>query len=741
MALRPTEKSVKRYKVMRIAAIVCFLGLAVQLFVIQIVNHDKYEQMAVDQQTSDITIEAARGPIVDRNGNVLAISATAYKVIMAPAVIKSDEVRKELSEGLAQILDLEYEEVYEKASQNSQYVIIARRIDKEVADKVSEFIVSDPDYSAVVTLTEDTKRYYPNGNLLSTVLGFVGTDNQGLEGLEYSYDEYLKGSDGKQVAIKTSVGTVMPFAYEKVIEPEDGATLQLTIDLEIQSLLEKHIENARVEHNVQNRIAGIVYDIKTGEVLGMTSKPDYDPNNPFVINDELTLEALSAYSGQEYIDKYNEYLATFRTNKAIEQYEPGSTFKIITAAMALEEGVVDLAETFNCVGYLKIGSIMVRCAKRQGHGVETFKDGLANSCNPVFMTLAERIGPEKFYDYITIFGFREKTNVGLPGEQSGYHYAKGTMTALNLANSSFGQSFKITGMQLVAAVSSVANDGKYMQPYIIKSITDSDGKVIMQNSPTVVRQTVSESTSDILCEYLEYTVAKSATSFLAGYRMAGKTGTSQKLDTLANNGEDNGKRIASFICFAPADDPQVCILVVVDEPDSEVQYGSYIAAPLGRDIMADVLDYLGVEPDYGDGESVKDVTVPDVEDMDYIDAQTELGKLNIRTTVIGTGDTVVYQLPAKGTVVPEGSDVILYTEQGYEEDTQTVVPNLVGKPASECNLLLVDSNLNIKVVGSNLSYSNVVAVSQSIEPGTTVSKGTVVTVTFEKTDSPLQDLQ
>lgn len=736
MAIRPTDKNLFRYNALRVIACVMLVVLIGRLFFIQVIDHDKYEQRAIDQQTQELTIEAKRGSITDRNGNVLAVSATAYKIVMAPSVISDDDTREEIADGLSSALSMDRDKIYEMTLKKTQYVEVARRVEKQVADKVSEFISSDKDFSGIITIAEDPKRYYPNGNLLSTVLGFVGSDNQGLEGVEVMYDSYLKGSAGKLIAAKTSLGTSMPFEYEKEIDAKDGCTVELTVDMQMQSFLEKHMENARVEHNVQNRIAGVIMNVKTGEILAMSSKPDYDPNNPFVITDSMTLELLKQYNEgtDEYKQQYKDYATVYRQNKVLQQYEPGSTFKIFTASMALEEGLVSLTETFNCVGFLKISGITVKCHKTTGHGVENLKEGIANSCNPVFMTLGARIGQEKYYDYVTLFGLREKTNVGLPGEQSGYHFAKGTMTALNLANAAFGQSFKITPMQLIAGVSSVANDGQYMQPYIIKRIVDNDGNVVKENTPSVVRQTVSKQTSDILKEYLEYTVVKGKNAYLEGYRIAGKTGTSQKLDT-RENGEDNDKRIASFICFAPADDPQLCVLVVVDEPNSEVQYGSYIAAPLGRDIMKDALDYMEVEPDYSLG-SAAEVSVPNVVNETIAVATSTLAASTFQYKVVGDGDIVQYQIPSSDSLLPEGSSVLLYTDKTSIEENM-VVPNLIGKTAAECNQLLINSDLNIKVVGDNISYSNTVADTQSIAEGQTVPKMTVITVTFkQKSESP-----
>jgi len=732
---RPKSNSKNRYAVVRVIAMIALICLIGRLFYIQIIKHSKYEQIAVSQQTQDIAIEAKRGTITDRDGNILAISATAYKVVMAPKLIDSEDLREKICDGLSSALSEDRDKIYEMTLKNVQSVEVVRRVEKDIADKVSDFISEDKDYAAIITVTEDPKRYYPNGNTLSTVLGLVGADNQGLEGLEYLYDDYLTGTAGKLVATKTSIGTSMPFSYERQVDPKDGCTVELTVDLKMQAMLESEINNARVEHNVQNRIAGVIMDVNTGEILAMTSKPDFNPNENYVINDELTLEALAAefeVGSSEYYKAYNEKFAEYKKNKCLEAYEPGSTFKIFTASMALEENLVSLEETFFCSGHLDIGPTRVNCHKRTGHGSEHLKEGLANSCNPVFMTLGMRIGQEKFYDYLTVFGLRDKTGVGLPGEQTGYHHSLKTMTTLDLAESAFGQTFKITPMQLISGVCSVINGGNYMQPYIVRSITDSDGNTVVSNKPTVVRQTVSDETSAIMREYLEFTADSSEKSHVDGYRIGGKTGTSQKLDTRVGQ-EDNDKRIASYVCFAPADDPQIAVLVVVDEPDSEVQYGSYIAAPLGTSIIVQALNQLGIS---STAENADRTTVPYVGEMTVDEASKKIVADGLQVKVVGKGETVVSQLPAANTTISVGSTVLLYTEEG-EHETTTVVPNLEGKTPAECNQLLTNSELNIEILGSNESVtpitgSGVVAYYQSISPGETVEKMTTVQVRFKK---------
>ena len=718
----------KKMAIVRIVVVVAFFAVLCKFFYIQIFQHEEYESKALNQQTQETVIDAKRGDILDRNGNELAVSASAYMVTMSPTMITEEEDAENIAKNLSEILDLNYDDVYEMTQKNVSYVEVARRLEDDVTQLVNNFIQENPGYSSIIAISEDSKRYYPHGNLLSTVLGFVGIDNQGLEGLEMSYDEYLSGTPGKIISVKTQGGTSMPFEYEKYIEAEDGCDITLTIDLEMQYILEKYIDEARVEHNVQNRVAGIVMNVKTGEVLAMSSKPDFDPNDYLVINDEIVLSQLkSEYEegSEEYWTAYNAMVKTLWKNKLCEQYEPGSTFKILTLAMALEENLVSLTETFNCTGSMIVGSEIIHCAKRTGHGIQTIREGLGNSCNPVFMTIGARIGQEKFYNYITAFGLREKTGVGVTGEQTGYHYSLSSFSDLDLATSSFGQGFKITPLQLICAVCSIANGGDYMQPYIISQITDSDGNVVLSNSPKVVRKTVSEENAKLICSYLEDAVTEHITrAYIEGYHVAGKTGTSQKLDSKNEDGEID-KQIASFIGFAPADDPQICVLVVVDEPNSEVQYGSLIAAPLAKSILQDCLELIGLEPDVED--SVDYAEVPDVVDKESSEAQKILSEEGFSAKLVGNEGTITHQIPSSGTYLPKGATVILYTNDDDVQES-VEVPNLIGMTAAECNRELINRNLNIRIKGSSISTPGAVVISQSVSPGETVSPATVITV-------------
>lgn len=711
-----------------------FVFIACRFFVIMVLKHSDYQSQSVNQQTSDTAIKAVRGNILDCNGKILATSGIAYSVSLTPSNIKDTESAEKIARKLSETLHVNYDNIYNIALKDSKYASVADGISSDDANDIRSWARANG-FSSAISLTETTKRYYPHDNVLSTVIGFVGKDNVGLEGIEYYYNDYLSGSDGKVIRTQNPFGTEMPFDYEETIDASDGYDITLTINLEMQYYLEKYIEEARVEHNVQDRICGVVMNVKTGEILAMTSKPDYNLNDPFVLTDEILLDSLVPYINEDgsksdqYVELYNQYLKEVRRNKLVaEVYDPGSTYKIFTAAMALEENLVSLTETWNCSGHINMGAIEYYCANRKGHGTETLKDALANSCNPVFVLIAKRIGRENFYNYTTVFGFREKTGVGLPGELSGVHYPLEKFSEYNLYSSSFGQTFQVTGLQLIAAVCSVANGGTYMQPYIVKQISDKEGNIVVSNQPTELRKTCSEDTSKLLCEYLEYTVEKGKQGYMEGYHIAGKTGTSDKAE---NGSYASNEIIASFVCFAPADDPEICVLVIVDEPNSEVRYGSYIAAPLGKKIIVDCLDYLGIEPDTGvrTSNSVF-VDVPDVKNVSISDAMAEITAAGLSVKVVGSGDGVLYQQPAKNKQLPVGGTVILYTDD-TETDMYTEVPDLIGKTAADCNSILSAEYLNIDVIGTDLSYASTVAVSQDPEPGAYVSKATVVTVVFE----------
>lgn len=690
---------------------------------IAVVNNDFYQNKATQQQLRDVTVNANRGTIYDCNMNVLAQSVTVWTVFISPADIEDDEERETICSGLSEILGVDRDTIYQKSKKTNYYEVIARKIDKEKADAVRQF-VTDAEVGAV-HLIEDTKRSYPYGNFASTVIGFTGDDNQGLYGIEAEYDEELSGTPGRIVAAKNAKGTDMPFQYEKYYDPQDGNSLVLTIDEVIQHFLEQALEDTVATHLVENRAAGIVMDVNTGEILAMATKPDFDLNDPFTIADSATLEAINALPE----DQRKEALSNARElqwkNKAItELYEPGSVFKVVTGSAALEEKTVSLETSFNCTGSVHVPGYErpIKCWKTAGHGVQNFIQAMVNSCNPAFVAVGSSLGAETFCDYIRAFGFMERTGIDLPGEADSIVYTADRMGPVELASCSFGQSNKITPIQMITAIAAAVNGGKVVEPHVVKQILDQDGNVVKTVDTTVKRQVLSEETSATMRSVLEQVVKDNGNAYIPGYRIGGKSGTAQKLDS-----NDDTAYISSFTAFAPADDPQIAILVIVDTPRDGQIYGSAVATPAVTDILKQTLPYIGVQEKFTEEELAKlEVSLPNLIDSDVLTAKSKLAGIGLDARVIGNGNTVLKQVPARGSSVPSGSKILLYTEDVPEE--VTTVPDLTGLTPAQANTELTNRGLNIKFDGGASQQSGAKVVSQDIAKDTQVPKGTVVSV-------------
>jgi len=736
LAKQPTVLMKRRINILLVFVIMLgFILMTGRLFFLQVAGGDDYREKATAQQLRDSTIAAKRGTIYDCNMNILAQSATVWTAYLSPVYINDDEEANLIADKLSEILDVDRETVYKKTQKNTYYEYIKRKIEKDKADEIRTFC-SENEISAI-GLDEDTKRYYPHNNLASTVIGFTGTDNQGLTGIEAYYDSYLKGTDGRVVSAKNAWGTDMPFEYEKRIEAIDGNSLVLTIDQNIQYYVDKHLETAVKEQKVNNRAAAIVMDVKTGEILAMSTKGDFDLNSPFTIYDSTLAEKLDALSGDEKTAELAKLQNQQWRNKVIsDPYEPGSVFKIITAAAALEEGVVKENEGFVCTGSYRVGDRNIHCWKTSGHGRESFSDGIMNSCNPVFMTVGSRLGGDLFYKYLEAFGLTEKTGIDLPGEATSITHSKTTLkNAVNLASSSMGQSFKITPIQIITAVSAAVNGGNLVTPHLVKQILDADGSVIENIGPQIKRQVISEETSKKLSLMLERVVAEGTgkNAYIMGYRIGGKTGTSEKLDKVYLEGEKEDY-IMSFLGFAPADDPQVACIVIIDEPRAGEVYGSAVAAPVCGSILGDVLPYLGTEPQYTSEELAKvNVTVPNIVGKTAHMGEAALQKYGLHGTIVGAGDRVIKQVPAAGQSVPRGGSVIIYTEENAVQKNVTV-PNLIGLTAQEVNTRLTALGLNAKITGGGLDQNGCLSSKQSIAAGEKVPIGTVVEITFLSKD-------
>lgn len=724
-----------------VLGVMVLLGFGVlvgRLYQLQFIDGEKYQTLALKQQLRPTAIPAQRGTIYDRNMKTLAASATAWTVTISPAELQSDEELEKIADFLSPLLDVPREKIIERGQKkNSYYEIIKQKVEDQAADAITQFVLDNR--IGCINLIEDSKRYYPYGSLASTVLGFTTAENKGAYGLESYYEKILSGTPGMVVSAKNAKSGDMPYSYAQQYEPVNGNSLVLTIDEVIQHSLEQHLETAVVEHNVENRAVGIVMDVNTGAILGMSTKPDFDPNQPNVLADERAIALVESLSGDKEAQNKALLEAQFAQwrNKAIsDPYEPGSVFKTITASMALDlKLVTPTGSHFYCPGYHIVAGRRKACWKAGGHGDINFIEAIKFSCNPAFMMIGAMIGPEEFYNYFDRFGLREATRIDLPGEADSIFYDIKTLSKPSgeeLASSSFGQTFKVTPLQLCTAVSAAVNGGNLMQPYVVSQVIDPTGNVLSSTEPTIKRQVISAQTSETLAGILERVVGDSDGSgrfaYVPGYRVAGKTGTSEKLD-VKENGEVT-KRISSFLGVAPADNPQVLVLIMLDEPNMPNIYGSVIAAPVVGAIMADILPYLGVEPQYTEAElKEREVPVPSAAGKLVHDAISELTIKGLKYRLIGNGVTVSRQLPAAGEVCPKGATVLLYTDEGPAPQ-RIAVPDVIGLSGQQANRTVLNAGLNIRIAGTGIESASSVAVGQDPPAGAQVEAGTVVTVTF-----------
>ena len=741
MAKGTTVKMWRRTLIVLIVMVALGFGLiVVSLIRLQLVDGAELQKAAVDQQLRDTTISAQRGTIYDRNMKPLAQSATVWKVVLAPAYIDKDDetLRRKLSTGLADILGLDAEDIYKRTEGTSYYDVLKTKVETDVKDRLVQFI-EENDLGNTIQLQEDYKRYYPFGSFASTILGFTGTDGQGLAGLEAYYDEYLSGTAGRLVTAKNAVGTDMPFQYEQKVKAQDGYNLVLTIDEVVQHYLEQALEEGVENNKVENRATGIVMNVKTGEIVAMAVKGDYDPNNPFVIADEEERARIAELPEEEQQEATSAALQAQWRNKAVsDTYYPGSVFKMVTLSMALEENVATEETTFTCTGsYVPVqGERAINCHNTSGHGTQTLVQGTMNSCNPFFIYLGQLLGTETFFDYFEAFGFTQKTGIDLPGEAStkGLYHDR-DMSLMDLAVESFGQNFSITPIQMITACAAIANGGYLVQPHVVSQIVDNDGNIIKTADTTVKRQVISEETSKRVSKILQEnaTSGTAKNGYVAGYRIAGKTGTSEKVGADGKVGSDN-KYIASYCGFAPADDPQYAVLVFFDEPTGDSYYGGAVAGPVFAKIMEEILPYLNVETKYTEDEAGSvGVSAPNVIGKTVSEATNELTNSGLKILVKGSGDTVIAQTPDPGSSVPSGGTVVVYTDEASMNQTVTV-PNFTNRSLSDVNYLAAQAGLNIKVTGAYNS-SAATARTQDYAAGEQIKPGTVITVNFVEEDT------
>ncbi len=727
--------------------------LMLRILIIQTVDFDKYQNKVINQMTTESPLPADRGKIYDRNGNVLATNITTYRVFISPSGIASaqNEIGENsktqyaeiISYGLAQTLGVSYEDVYKQATEYTQYLdrTIKRKVDEETAKTVRQMI-EDYELGTMLYLEAQSTRYYPGDTLAAHMLGFTSSDGIGLYGLEYQYNEYLKGIDGYYITARDSQGNEMPNEYSSVVDPVSGYNLNTTIDTTIQNFLEEQLEATVTEHEAKNRACGIVMNVKTGAVLAMATSSPFDLNDPWqmdALSKQTLMESGLAEGSEQYDALSRELLMTMWSNKAItESYIPGSTFKIITSAMALEEKLVTLNEELFCSGYhYPIKGQKVKCHKIEGHKQLTYSEGLQQSCNVWFMTLGARVGIENFGKYVKAFGYQEKTGIDLPGEGNSIFNLQ---SQLDLAIYAFGQNFNVTPMQQLCAVAAVANGGTLVEPYVVESVVDNAGNTIYKHETQVKkRQVVSESVCKTLSAVLEEGVSGNGgakNAYVAGYRVAAKTGTSEK-----KTAGSEGMYICSTVAFAPADDPEIAMIIIVDEPTKGVLYGSTVAAPYISAALENILPYYGVEPIYT-AEEIEKTTVRISNYRGTLERATELIekqgfdlKKNVR--FVGTGDRITAQSPASGTEIDKSTGVIvLYL--GASDAQEVTVPNFVGMTSVAANQYLANLGLNIEISGINnpfVSKNNVPYVfSQSVPVGTKVPLGTVITLEFRYMD-------
>lgn len=720
----------RSFVLMILMGVVMFVLLFFRLFDLQITRHEELQGKAVNQQTRRTVVTANRGTIYDAGGNILAISSSAETIILSPLEIDNavndteDPVswtKESLAAGLAEILGKDASAIRKRMDNvKSQYEVIQLRADEDTAAKVRSYV--DENKIAGVHLVADTKRYYPYGSLAAQVIGFVGDENTGLYGLEAYYEKELEGQSGLVISSKDQAENDMLYTYEQYFAAKNGSDLTLTLDTTIQYYLEKGIESMVDKFSAANGASGIVMDAKTGGILAMASYPNYDLNDFLTVSDQTLQERIE----REESTVADMQLLQWRNKALNDTYEPGSTFKILTLSASLEEGVVDKTTTVNCNGSVNISGYTIHCSNKNGHGLQTLVQSVGNSCNPAFINYGLRIGNEKFYEYMRSFGLMNTTGIDLGGEAVGVFAADSSFTQLDLACYAFGQNFTVTPLALIAAQAACVNGGYLHTPYLVERITDSDGNVTYRHDNTPVRQVISEQTSATVRECLEYVVASGTgkNGQVAGYRIGGKTGTADKGQT--------GDVVVSFLCFAPADDPQVIMLITMDTPSRAT--GTYVSggnmvAPTASTVMAEILPYLGVEPSYSAEELLgMDTTVPNVIGMSVEEAKAKLKDRALSYKIVGDGETITDQTPAGGAIIPGKSSVILYA--GEEKSTdKCVVPHLIGKTPSEANTTATAAGLLIRFSGTTGSESSSVRVlSQSIDEGTEVEAGTVITV-------------
>lgn len=739
----PAQRLRQRTAILILLILVLGFGAAVlRLTYLTTIQSSELQESAVDLQLADTTVSAKRGTIYDANGNVLAESASVWQVVMSPVNFKNDKQRQAAAKGLSEIFDLEYNDVLDDTKQQSHYVVVKRRIESDEREKVLELIDTlkkDYSCSGVIQLLDDYKRYYPKNSLASSVIGFTGSDDQGLEGIEYEYDSYLSGTPGRIITAQNARGTDMPFRYEQNVESEDGNNVYLTIDETIQSICEKYMQKGVEDNNVLNKGVCIAMDVNTGAILAMVTTDGYDLNNPYELSAK-DKKKIKSTPKKKQAEAESAALSNMWRNKAVaDTYMPGSVFKMCVASAALEENLVNEKTSFTCTGSISVEGETIHCSNISGHGTQNFVEAISNSCNPAFIQIGQMLGASKFRQYYQGFGFSDKTGIDLPGEAEDSFWKEGKMGGVDLAVASFGQNFTITPIQMITACAAVSNGGYVVQPHVVSKITDSKGNVIKTVDKKVKRQVISDDTSKKMNEYLEYNTERqgAAAGYISGYKVAGKTGTTEKRGVTKVESSFSEDYISSFCGYAPADDPQIAMLVFFDTPDGDAYYGSQVSSPVFINIMSEVLPYLDVKTSYTDEElGYVDASAGDYTGVSVDEAKTAVEADGFTATVKGNGSTVISQIPTVSSGLQKGGSIVLYTDSDSQSETVSV-PSLIGLSPDEVNDVASAYGLNVSFSGATTSSGT--SSSQNIEAGTSVSPGTVITVSFADSSSTLNE--
>ena len=763
LSYQPTNKMRFKLNLVVLPLFLAFTGwILVSVFETSITDNLKYQTLANDNQFKSKTVKANRGSIYDANGKILAQSATVYSICVDPNMVyvQQQKEAREKADGkeqegipesqrmidaaatiLSEELNVTYDFAVEKLTANganSHWANIAKSIEKPKADDIIAR-AAEEDISGLIFRDLDTKRYYPQGELAAAVIGFTNYDGDGIYGVESYYNDYLKGVDGKVISAVDAFQNEMPYKNDKIYDAQDGNSLYLTLDMNLQYYAEKYLEQQVEAHDVQNRACAIIMNVNTGAVLAMASTPGFNLNDRNSLYNPADSAKLSGILDDE---EYNTMYATLREqqwkNKAItELYYPGSVFKVVTGSAALEEKAINLNSSFNCGQVITVADTDIHCWSTYSHGTQDFTTAMTNSCNPAFIQIGQLLGKDKFFDYFKAYGFTEPTGIDLPGEANSIYVNTSEKGPVELASCSFGQTNKVTPLQMITAYAAVVNGGYLVTPYVVSKIVDHNGNVIKTTEPSIRRQVISEETSAEMRGVLEAVVNRKdgSNAYIKGYAIGGKSGTSQKIDKSRETGNDD-LYVSSYCAFAPADAPEIIMLVMVDEPTAKdangslMYYGSIVAVPAVVNVLKEALPYMGYYPEYTQAElEALGVTLPAVEGETVSIAKETLEALSLQVTVIGNGDKVVAQVPARSSSIPRNGRVVLYTEENYETE-YTTVPNIIGYGLSDVNAILTNADLNFKVGDGAANHSGAKAYSQNYAEGNIVPKGTIIEVTF-----------